>query len=240
MFQEQLVRQDFGRADFKIELFDTAIRQKGYKVTWEQGMFCSCYEKSGQTNYSCPVCKGKGYVYIRPADTRVLVTSINGHKEQEKTGLNDVGTAYLTPLSTDNVGFRDRFTFLDCTTKYSEVISKSTTNLDKLKYPALEIIAVMQLGKEYYRGINFDIAPDPVTRSTNLVWTKDAPTPNSVFAILYVTRPVYICINPIHEIRGTYSMAKGEGQEYYVQLPKQFQIKREDFIDNSDLPVFNF
>ncbi len=240
MFQRQQVRQDFGRADIKVELFDTAIAQKGYKVVWEQGMFCSCYVSSGQTDYACPACKGKGYTYINPKNTRVLVTSINGHKEQERAGLNDVGTAYLTPLSTDDVGFRDRFTFLDCTTKYSEVIKRSTTNIDTLKYPALDIIAVRHLTQMYYRGKDFDIAPDPKTGSTNIVWTRYPPAAGTPIALLYVTRPVYICINPIHELRGTYSMAKGEGEEYYVPLSKQFQIKREDFIDNSDLPVFKF
>ena len=51
------------------------------------------------------------------------------------------------------------------------------------------------------------------------------------YSVLYNCNPVYIAIGPIHDIRGTYTMAKAGGLEAFVQLPKQFQIKREDFMD---------
>ncbi|MNP64119.1 hypothetical protein D3C76_1595910 [compost metagenome] len=41
-------------------------------------------------------------------------------------------------------------------------------------------------------------------------------------------------MGPIHELRGTYTMHKTT-VEKFVQLPKQFQIKREDFVD-ADTP----
>lgn len=233
----QLARPDFSRADLKPELFDTAISQKGFKVKWEQGMFCSCYEPTGQPDYNCPACQGKGYIYLDGVMTKVLVTSINGHKDQERIGLNDIGTAYLTPLSTDDVGFRDRFTFVDAITKFSQVMHKDTTNI--LKYPAIDIIAMVRLGEKYLRGIHYDIRPGD-NGSTEIVWGNTNLAQGEKVAVLYRTHPVYISINPVHELRGTYTMLKGGGREYYVPLPKQFQIKREDFIDNSALPTFQY
>lgn len=114
--------QPLVRPDFKPELFDSAIRQKGYKMVWEQSMLCSCYDlDSGQPDFRCTHCRGKGYVYFDPQEIRAVVTSLNGHKEQERIGLMDFGTAYLTPSSVDDVGFRDRFTFIDFTIKYTEL-----------------------------------------------------------------------------------------------------------------------
>lgn len=217
------------RADFKPEAFDTLIKQKGYKVTWQQGMFCSCYDsRSGQPDYNCPTCKGKGYIYFGDTVTRALVTSINGHKEQEHIGLQDLGSAYLTPLSTDEVGFRDRFIFEDFTMKYSQLVKRGQGNEDDLRYPAIEIIAVRKLDSEFKWGVDFELSAD----GKRIIWLNSPLYESDSYSVLYTTKPVYIAINPIHELRGTYTMAKNGGLEGFVKLPKQFQIKREDFIEN--------
>lgn len=217
------------RADFKAEAFDTLVEQKGYRVLWEQGTFCSCYAESGQPDYNCPVCKGRGYIYFDPKEIRVIVSSINGHKEQNKLGLHEAGTAYLTPTSLDNVGYRDRFLFLDFTMKYSEVITRdSYSDIDKLRYECLDVIYAHTLGVPLLRGVHFDL----IDRDRAIQWRPDAPIQaGEKYAILYDTRPVYIAINPVHELRGTYTKAKALGQEKFVRLSNQYQIKREDFIE---------
>jgi hypothetical protein len=219
------------RADFKPQLFDTLIEQKGYRMKWEQGMFCSCLrEDSGQPSYGCPACKGEGYIYFEPTDIRAVVTSINGNKQQDRPGLDDMGSAYLTPSSRHNVGFRDRFTFMDFTAKFSEIIKRSDNGVpDRLRYPAKEIISVRKLDKIFSRGTHFDVSED----GTELLWKPSYEiSTGDRYSVLYNINPVYIAIGPIHEIRGTYTMAKAGGLEAFVQLPKQFMIKREDFLTN--------
>lgn len=227
------------RADFKPELFDTLILQKGYRVIWEQGMLCSCLKAgTGQPRYLCPACKGKGYVYFDPKETRALVTSISGRQEQERIGLNDLGTAYLTSLSTDNVGFRDRFTFLDFTMKHSELVIRSGGLSDILTYPAKNIICVRTVDKVFKRGIDFNLSRD----GWNIEWYSMALSEGTQYSVLYDTSSVYVAINPIHELRGTYTMYKGGGKEAFVNLPRQFQIKREDFLDGENqrgFPISN-
>jgi hypothetical protein len=216
------------RADFKGEQFDTLIQQKGYRVLWQQGMFCSCYiAESGQPDYNCSTCKGKGYIYFGDSETRALVTSINGRKEQEHIGLQDLGSAYLTPLSSDNVGFRDRFVFLDFTMKYSEIVTH-TGSVDPLRYPVIELIAIRKLDDEIRRGVDLNLSVD----GKSLEWITHNLEIGDKYSVLYTTRPVYIAINPIHELRGSYTMLKGGGLERFVKLPNQYQIKREDFIEN--------
>jgi len=223
------------RADFRPELFDTAIFQKGYRILWEQSMLCSCYTKnSGQPDYNCPVCKGKGYVYFDPKEIRAVVSSINGHKEQTHLGLFDLGSAYLTSMSTDDIGFRDRFTFLDFTTKFSEVIihdeNMEGSDIDTFRYPAKEMVSVRKLDTTYIQGRDYDVSKD----GRSITW-KTYMNPGDQYSVLYKTNPVYIAIGPIHELRGTYSVAKAKGLEIFYQFPKQYQIKREDFLDEQQI-----
>lgn len=217
------------RADFKASSFDTLIQQKGYRVIWQQGMLCSCYtESSGQPDYGCMACKGKGYLYFGDTETRALVTSISGNKDQGKIGLDEVGGAYLTPLSTDEVGFRDRFIFQDFVMKYSQLMMYSEGH-NFFRYPVMDMVSVRKLNTVYHRGLDFELSKD----GSYLEWTKEPQLyPGEQYSVLYTTRPVYIAINPVHELRGTYTMYKGGGIENFVHLPKQFQIKREDFIDS--------
>lgn len=227
----QINNKTMGRADFKPDLFDRIIQQKGFRVKWEQGMFCSCIsEEAGQPSYNCPVCGGKGYIYVKPLETRVVVSSISGRKEQEKAGLEEKGSLYMTPLSLDNVGFRDRVTFLDFSMKFSEILivkeGKSRT-----RYPLLSVIYAHTLGIEYKEGIDFIYELE----TREVTWINPVIQEGDKISILYLNKPVYIAMNPIHELRGTYIMTNGKGEDYFVNLPKQYMIKREDFVDVASL-----
>lgn len=220
----------FARADFKPELFDHAIRQKGMRVLWEQAMFCSCINiESGQPSYTCPECGGKAYIYTEPKETKALVTSINGRKEQDKQGLGEYGTAYLTPLSQDFVGYRDKFTFPDFKIKHSQLITfeYGDSMSSQTNYEILDVLVVQQSGNQLKYGIDFQVSED--RRHIELIDSGRGYT--GTFSILYTIHPVYVAMGPIHELRGTYCMKQGQGTEYFVSLPSQFQIKREDFID---------
>lgn len=218
------------RADIKPELFDLAIRQKGYRIRWEQGMYCSCADRqSGQPNYVCPACKNKGFVYFNPTEIRALVTSISGTKDQNnRVGLDELGTAYLTPESRDKIGYRDRFTFLDFTIKFSEVIRGKNTLKHELRYPAKKVLSVRILNEEYQQGIHYNLSDD----GWYIIWEEMPAYGDLTYSILYTTNPVYIAIGPIHELRGTYTLRQGQGREVFLQLPDQYQIKREDFLLN--------
>ena len=216
------------RADFRTEKFDTIIKQKGYTMIWEQATICSCYNPTdGQPQYQCPDCHGRGYYYFGAVETKAVVSSINGHREQEEFGLINVGSAYITPLSTDMVGYRDRFTFTDFRVKFSEIITRGTTNTDNLRYPADKVLAIRSLGQSYKPGIDLTLSQD----GKSVTWVNVPSIVNGQYSILYTTPPVYICINPVHEMRGTYVKYHASGQEEFVILPQQYQMKREDFLD---------
>lgn len=218
------------RATLKPEKFDKLLEDNGYRVIWEQGMFCSCIKTfSGQPDYLCPACQGKGYIYINATQTRMFFSSVGGTKHQERIGLNDTGYAYVTPMTKDMVGHRDRITFLDFTAKYSQVLLKEDhVTPITLSYPVKSMLAMRVLNQVYTEGVDFNIDPDDRTK---LVWLTESVPISSHFSLLYTVAPVYIVVGIEHEIRGTYTVEGGRGGEIIRELPKRFQVKREDALD---------
>ena len=244
-YLSMLHNANFPRADFKPELFDSAIMQKGFNVIWEQGMLCSCHDPiSGQPDINCTCCKGKGYMYINPKKTRVLVTGLKAPRVQDHIGLDDIGSCYITCLTEDNVGYRDKFTFPDFTIKYCETLlvdrgkksqeeSEYLISIDtgKTRYEIIDVVSLRVLDKEYIRTVDFDISPD----KRHIIWMNDEIEDGIRYSLLYTVHPVYIVMNPIHELRGTYTVTNTKFMQApprFIPLPKQFQIKREDFIPN--------
>lgn len=218
------------RADFKPEYFDSAIATKGYKMLWESAMVCPCQDPiSGQPDVACKHCFGLGYFYYTKEHTRAIVTSINGRKDQTPIGIRDAGTAYLTPVSVVNMGFRDRVTFTDFRAMFGETLLR-TEQGDGLRYRCLEVSAMMWEGKMYNHTVDFNIIRGELQDYVEWI-TQDIPL-GERYSIQYQTHPSYVCMGPMHEIRGTYTMYHGQGEEVFVALPKQFLIKREDFLEN--------
>ncbi|WIT25812.1 hypothetical protein [Bacillus phage SPO1L1] len=220
------------RVDFRVEEFDRLIQQKGYKVMWEQAMYCTCYynseidQFSGQPDYHCPHCQGEGFTYLDPVEIRVVATSISDSVDQSKIGLNELGTAYITPTRDTIVGLRDRFTFVDFTIRYSQIIILSGNKTDKLKYAPTKLLAVRTP-----EGNIFKPGVDCKLTSEGVEWVNSPGHEGQVVSVLYQGLPRYIALGPIHELRGTYLMSKNKGMETFARLPQQFQIKREDMLE---------
>lgn len=220
------------RVDFRVEDFERLIQQKGYKVKWEQAMYCTCYydaeidQFTGQPNYNCPHCKGEGFTYLDPLEIRVVATGISNGVDQTHIGLNELGTAYITPPTNTIIGIRDRFTFVDFTIRYSQIIQLSGNKVDKLKYAPTNLLAVRTPdGNIFKPGVDCKLTPEGVE------WISSPGLEGQVVSVLYQGLPRYIALGPIHELRGTYLMSKNKGMETFARMPQQFQIKREDMIE---------
>ena len=221
------------RAEFKPDLFEKAIETYGLRVIWQKSMLCPCLDSyGGQPQIGCPSCRGKGYLYFDPIETRVLLSSISGNKEQDRIGLQELGSAYATFKASDEVGYRDRIMFVDSTIRFSEIRTRSTPNaegksIDSLSYKALSVVSVRTMDK-VINSTDFSISQDGLS----LQWNKGVSdvAVGQQYSVLYVINPSYIAMNPLHEIRGTYTTHNTHGFEKYVPLPKQFMIKREDFV----------
>lgn len=216
---------NFTRVDFYPEDYDKIIHQKGIRAIWEKSILCSCIsEDNQQPDYNCPFCRGKGFQYFDPQDIRAAVTSMNRNDNQQSVGFTDVGTAMVTTKSIDNVNFRDRLTFIDFTTNYSQVITVEDQTA-KLKYDVNEVTMVMNGQVKLIEDEHFTMN-DP---QTEILFKDGVIEDGERVAVLMTVRPAYIVIDMPHELRGTF-VKFGHAKETWFKLPKQLQIKREDLL----------
>ncbi|WAB25256.1 hypothetical protein M5_0078 [Lysinibacillus phage vB_LfM_LysYB2] len=217
--------QNFGRVDIKPEEFDRFIYQKGANVTWEKSILCSCInETTGQADFGCPACGGKGYYYFDPTSIRAAVTGITGDKNQIPIGLVDVGTSYMTTRAESLVGFRDRITFEDFTTAYSQILDYDVDGV-KLKYPCMNLVALMILGEKVPENL-ITLSDD---KQTLFIDQSYGLKQGERLSILYHIKPRYVVIDVPHELRGQF-IKFGQPEEKWEILPRQFVIKREDLL----------
>lgn len=221
--------ENFARVDFYTDEFDRAVHQKGARVIWEKSMLCSCIDpQSGQADFTCPSCKGKAFIYFDPKEIRALVYGVDNRNDNQPVGLLDVGTSLLTTRSSDLVSFRDRLTFVDYRTAYSQVLTYSDEDEVEgvlLKYQADAIISVKNLSYEIPSD-KYKISPDD---SQRIIFEPGTLMNGDRFSILIRTRPVYIVIDMPHELRGTF-VKFGKPTEEWNILPRQLMIKREDLM----------
>lgn len=221
---EYQLRQ-FTRVDFSPDEFDKIIYQKGARIIWEQAILCACIdENSQQADYNCPNCHGKAFRYFNPTEIRGAVTSLNRTDESQSAGMVDVGTAFLTTRASDNVSFRDRLTFVDFTTKYSQVLTVRDQKL-RLKYDAQQIDRVMSTARAFEQEVDFTVNAD----YSEITFNPDIVEDGTRISVLMTVRPSYIVIDMPHELRGTF-INFGVPEERWVVLPKQLMLKREDLI----------
>lgn len=218
--------KNFGRIDFKPEEFDRAVFQRGARAIWEKSMLCSCIDvHSGQPDFGCTVCFGKGFVYFDPTEIRAIAQGIGGDNQNIPIGLIDVGTSYLTVRSMDRVNFRDRITFPDMVTTYSQVLTYSGDGEPvELKYTAKELLAV--------RVLEYELPPETYSLSDggrSITFSTGVMNYGDRFSVLLRISPVYIVIDMPHDLRGSF-IKFGRPDEEWVELPKQLIIKREDLL----------
>jgi len=152
------------RSDLAIGEFRKNILTHGMRTTWEMAAQCSCSRKltmtsdqvaaltrtiSGDTlekQPDCPACEGKGWLYHSPQEIKVVALSANRNPERNAEGYiwaDTPSAVKLSMLPEHLPGYNDRFTMLDNTMSYSDVIVRAENagtpdTIDILKYPIAE------------------------------------------------------------------------------------------------------
>src|SRR5690606_36576716 len=148
-------------------------------------------------DYNCPACHGQGYFYFDPQQVNVAFTNVACQKEQTPSGLLAVGTALVTANPDYKIRLRERLTFIDSETSYSEVRRyEGRTGVELLDYSSHEMIAV-------YRR-NIDIPSSEYTWQAGkrgLKFSEGVLNYGEGFTVLYRIRPAYLVIDMPHELR---------------------------------------
>lgn len=149
------------RSDLAIGEFRKNILTHGMRTTWEMAAQCSCSRKMTMTSDSvaslsrtisgdtlekqpdCPACGGKGWFYHSAQEIKVVALASTRDPSRNAEGYIWADTPSgikLSMLPEHLPGYMDRFTMLDNTMSYSDVLVRgentgSSALIDILKYP---------------------------------------------------------------------------------------------------------
>jgi hypothetical protein len=187
------------RADFRPELFDDLIEKKGYQLVHYKGMLCPCLNPAtGQPDPNCNFCE-RGWQYYGKEDIAGVITGVTHEKQYAEAGGFMLGAMQLTVKADVRLGYHDRIIHTDSIIPFSELITRSDTDKDRLKYLPAEFERIVDAaGKEYQQGVNFTVDDRVIT------WMGDSiPAPGAPISLAYMTHPVWLVLNYLHLIRDT-------------------------------------
>lgn len=215
-------------ASFNPQDFIALIEQQGYVVNWYPAIVCECF-KNNQPDIHCELCSGSGYRYLPCRQIKAITSSLSGGMELKVQGLQEPGSAYITPQIGNIMGYRDRIEFPEIECKYSQVldvVGKKTTSTYR---PIRRVNFVLSGNTVYEENNDFVISDD----RHHLIFKEK---PLTKISILYMTTPTYLVVDMSHELRSS-RQNKGTRAAYTVELPKQYMIKREDFVYGQTINV---
>ena len=250
------------RSDFSDE-FDLKVRQKGFRAYWSRAILCSCRlnDVTRHADVSCPSCNGDGWYYVLPTEapsyqkhidagfldktdakaTQCLITSMSKHTEiYEHLGEWILGSVRVTTFSEHKFSYRDRFTLVDGSSEYQQVM-KVPTSLkitvgrkdpqDFLRYPITCLLHAFEVKKD---GTRVDHAPIVTLDDQGEITfppqstTSSAPAPGTLVSVVYEYHPVLIVMENVIDTRLTTRKFKST-KESILFLPR-FAMAKPDYL----------
>jgi hypothetical protein len=146
------------------------------------------------------------------------------------------------------MGYHDRLTFPDFTSKFCELLTFQPEGVELIKVstPTRKLIKgglVLEGIVDNKRNTFTEAVEDPITHllvgdyliqpdRRSIKWLNtEIEVIGSKLSFLYTTSPSYIISDVTHELRGTYTEFKHK-ELTFVELPKQYMVRREEFIYN--------
>jgi len=100
-------------ADFQLDEFEIATRDKGYNVIHSKALQCPCKVKGADHLTSCKNCGGSGWAFVNPTRTRMIITGIKLQRTYDEAARRDQGVLQITALNGDKLSFMDQIEMSD-------------------------------------------------------------------------------------------------------------------------------
>lgn len=208
------------------------IDDRGHRCLWQRAAVCSCLSKdSGQPDFTCKRCHGTGYIYLPEQEIIVAATMFDSRYQQNTLQLYEPGTLYVTPSREIIMGYHDRLRFPDFRCLFSEVVRFDDSRISARTYRnIIEPVHFCDTEYEFEEHSDYVITED----GYHVEYVGDEYEKyvrNHSFSILYYTTPSYLIVDLVHELRATLSdRNSATGEAVFIELPKQYRARREDFI----------
>lgn len=233
-------RLDNQTVDFDRDEFTHFIADKGYKVCWEKAILCPNVPGTGLSPrdhvMGCTVCDGRGFIYVQPCQTSMLMQGIKLNQSFYAYGRWDMGNMLVTAEPGFALDYFDRITLKDGVSRFTErVVRQPSVALDVLKYNPLCIEYIAWVSRTNTL-VSFVVDDDFIVSAdgSGVTWLAGANQPDagSFYSIGYTYRPQYIVLDLVHHHRD--STVDGK----HFMFPVQAVAKLDYLVRNegSDAP----
>jgi hypothetical protein len=190
------------RVDFKKSHFDDNVWNKGYNVIIERAIRCPCKTKGGDHLLSCMNCGGLGFVFYNPVKTRVLSTGTTARRDERDWGEEETGSKQVTAMSTQQIGYMDKITYLDSKAYYSEVLFVNSTKQARSVYYINQVEDAFLFVNESTKLLPLTTT-EYTTDGNVITFTGSNVQPNSLVSIRYEHFDVFHIVEMIREVMVT-------------------------------------
>lgn len=222
-----------GKNEFDVARFETAIEQHGVRVSVYRSMECPNIKDidSKMHNIDCDLCNGSGIIDVRPIETWALITNQDLNIILSNTGKIDGNTILATfPLGIE-LQYFTLVKICGIPDIFYQRVKRQSGRVDFLKYPALQVNAVVDSnGKEYFEGNDFCIDVNK-----NIKWKENrGPAKNTIYSIHYNSELQFRATKALHVNRFVQIRAS-ETEAEIIRAPEQWLLTREFLVKRTDL-----
>lgn len=216
-----------GRVDFRPELFDRLIDEKGYNLTHQKAILCTCLDPTTrQPDPTCSLCRN-GWQYYGDEEIKGVISGVTNEKQFVETGGAMLGTMQLTVKAETVLGYHDRIIHTDSIVNFSEALVKQAGATDPLRFDAVSGLRLIGPDGVYGDG-------DYSLSGNTLTWLCDAadrPSEGESFSVAYTTHPAWLVMNFLHMVRDTTVKFRQRTPQNH-RLPLQVLCKLEWLVED--------
>ena len=223
--------------EFKKELFDASIWQKGYDCNVSKAIECPC--RGGNENQalpSCQNCGGIGWVFINKTETKALITGVNRDTKYKQWSQEIIGNVSITLRDIEQAGFMDRITLTDEKAIFSEIREIRTSNEQNfifLSYEIEEIEDIFVFVADNQKLIRLDSGEYSINPNNKYSLILEDSVLNSStnnnISVRYKHKVQYHILDIPHVIRSS-NVTNNLGQIEKVKMPNNYVARLAHYV----------
>lgn len=188
------------RPEMHPQKYRELLSRRGESVRWWRASRCPCYNKQGgYQDTKCPLCGGKAVIYseqLNISGYRAGMRGVSEHKEFLAQGVLLAGDVQITSMP-DELAFGEGDIILLPTRRlrYSESMLRGTSDRERLKHWASDIVEVRDLSKTYTVGEDVQVLVGGLDDYW-LLWKEGGKSleTGTNYSVIYHHYPLYVVL----------------------------------------------
>jgi len=207
--------------EFVKENFDAAIWNKGYDVIVEKAIRCPCKTRTGANLPDCNNCRGFGWVFVNPIETKALMTSLNASNKYKAWSVENINRANVTLMGVNRLSYFDRITLKDDYSELSENLEVKKSSTGKMfvftSYKITNIFIIFEFENSTMPLVKIS-SNDYIVEDYKVVFKDGIIDCGKIVSIRYEYNTQYNVLDVTHDIRSSKNI-NSDGNLENIKLP---------------------